>query len=282
LVGNAFTKPDLQAHAAAAILIEPWGMDRRGALIAIAIAALVGLVFGFFPQLDLEISAAFFDPVPEKWLLHWPLDWWLRRAASWLIALIAAPAIVALVLKLIMPHRPMLVPARAALLMIVTLALGPGLVANVILKDNWGRPRPVGVTQFGGKEQFQPWWDPRGSCDKNCSFVAGEPSGAFWTLAPAALMPPAWRTAAYGFALVFGAAISLVRIAGGGHFFSDVAFGGVFMFLLIWFVHGMIYRWRPTRFEDASVERFIENSAMRWRRALGWIADRVCGRGAKS
>ena len=53
-----------------------------------------------------------------------------------------------------------------------------------------------------------PWWDPRGDCPKNCSFVAGEPSGAFWTLAPAALTPPAWRALAYGASLAFGACIA--------------------------------------------------------------------------
>jgi lipid A 4'-phosphatase len=257
-------------------------MDRKGALIALALAGLVGLVCGFFPQLDLHIAAAFFDPVTESWWLNGPPERWLRRAISVLITLIAAPAIVALVVKLLKPDRPMLVPGRAAILMVVTLALGPGLITNTILKDNWGRPRPLGMLQFGGEDQFRPWWDPRGTCDKNCSFVAGEPSGAFWTLAPAALMPPAWRAAAYGAALTFGAAVGLVRMAGGGHFFSDVAFAGVFTFLLIWLVHGFIYRWQPTRFEDASVERVIEKEAMRWHRVFGWIANRVRNRGAKS
>ena len=101
----------------------------------------------------------------------------------------------------------MFMPARAVVLMIATLALAPGIVANAILKDNWGRPRPFFITEFGGKAEFRPWWDPRGSCEKNCSFIGGEPSGAFWTLAPAALTPPAWRVPAYGAALTFGAAI---------------------------------------------------------------------------
>jgi membrane-associated phospholipid phosphatase len=165
--------------------------------------------------------------------------------------------------------------------MIVTLGLGPGLVANVILKDNWGRPRPIYVTQFGGDEQFRPWWDPRGTCDKNCSFVAGEPSGAFWTLAPAAVTPPAWRALAYGAALMFAAWIGFVRIAGGGHFLSDVIFAGVFVFLVIWLVHGLIYRWRPTRIEDATVEGFLEDSTLRCRRALRWIVDRLRPKDAK-
>ena len=188
------------------------GMNRKGALIALAVAALAGLVFALFPEFDLLISARYFDSTTGSWWLVGPPGPWLRRAAAWTIALIVAPAVVALVVKFILPRRPMLMPGRAALLMVVTLALGPGLVTNTILKDNWSRPRPYGMVQFGGEEHFFPWWDPRGTCDKNCSFVAGEPSGAFWTLAPAALTPPAWRAAAYGAALTFGAAVGFLRV----------------------------------------------------------------------
>ena len=136
--------------------------------------------------------------------------------------------------------------------------MGPGIVVNVIMKDYSGRPRPMYVTEFGGKDQFLPWWDMRGPCTKNCSFVAGEPSGAFWTMAPAAVAPPHWRAAAYGAALVFGAAVGVLRMSAGGHFFTDVVFGGVVIFLVIWLVHGLLYRWRATRLTDAGIERVLE------------------------
>jgi lipid A 4'-phosphatase len=134
----------------------------------------------------------------------------------------------------------MLIPGRAALFMIVTLALGPGVLANGILKEHSARMRPEDVVQLGGSERFTPWWDPRGPCQENCSFIAGEPSGAFWTLAPAALTPPPWRALAYAGALAF---------------------------------HGLIYRWRPTRLSDAMVERPLERIGKAVRDALG-----ACGR----
>jgi membrane-associated PAP2 superfamily phosphatase len=185
----------------------------------------------------------------------------LRRAAAWLVALVAAPAFVALLVKLALPHRPMLIPGRAAVLIITTLALAPGLLTNVILKDHWGRPRPIDVTQFDGTDRFVPWWDPRGDCPSNCSFVGGEASGAFWTLAPAVLCPPQWRALATGAALAFGAAVGVLRMAGGGHFFTDIVFAGVFTFLIVWVVHGLLYRWRATRITDAAVERLIARMA---------------------
>ena len=65
-----------------------------------------------------------------------------------------------------------------------------------------------------------------------------------------------------GAALIFGAAVGVLRMAGGGHFFTDVVFAGVFTFLIVWLVHGLLYRWRATQIADATVvERLIERIA---------------------
>jgi membrane-associated PAP2 superfamily phosphatase len=220
------------------------------------VAIVVGALFGVYPQLDLAISAFFYDPHAglfkvnaQPWVNH------ARDAARYLIALLVAPAFLSVAGKILLPRRRMPVGGRAALLLIAALALGPGLLTNAILKDNWPRSRPIDVTELGGADRFVPWWDPRGECPANCSFVAGEASGAFWTLAPAALAPPQWRAAAYAGALTFGAAVSALRVAGGGHFFTDVVFAGVFTFLLIWVLHGLIFRWPATRLTDDAVER---------------------------
>jgi lipid A 4'-phosphatase len=234
-------------------------MNRTGLLIALGLGAAVGLLLGMFPKLDLDLVRPFFDPAAGGfWISFNPVFNGLRDLSRLIVTIVAAPAVLAIVGKLILPRRPMLVPGRAAVLMTATLALGPGLVTNLILKNHWGRPRPIDVTAFAGDQQFVPWWDPRGACLENCSFVAGEPSGAFWTLAPATLTPPAWRPLGYGVAIVFGAGVGLVRIAGGGHFFSDVVFSGIFTFLIVWLMHGCIFRWRATRITDRAVERALE------------------------
>ncbi len=233
-------------------------MNRVGLVTALAIAAVVGALFAVYPRLDIDISALFynrqinlFDVNVQPWVIH------SREAARWLITLLVAPACFAVIGKLIMPRRRMLIGGRAALFLIATLALGPGVLTNLILKDHWGRARPIDVTELGGTFRFTPWWDPRGDCPTNCSFVAGEPSGAFWTLAPAALVPPQWRLIAYGGALTFGVAVGLLRIAGGAHFFTDVVFAGVLMFLLIWITHGVLFRWRIKRASDEAIEGFL-------------------------
>jgi membrane-associated PAP2 superfamily phosphatase len=254
-------------------------MNRTGLVIALLVGLGVGVVFGVYPQLDIAISRLFFDETLRVFPTQYSLvARHLREVFTYTTVLLVAPAFIALLIKIVLPRRRMLIAGRAALFLIATLALAPGVMANLILKENWGRPRPVEVTAFGGPEQFVPWWDPRGTCEKNCSFVAGEGAGGFWTLAPAALAPPAWRPLAYGAALLFGAAAGGLRLSGGAHFFSDVAFSGVFTFLIIWLMHGLIYRWR-TRITDEQVEAAIERVALPPHLALVRTIERLRGRG---
>lgn len=239
-------------------------MNRTGLLIALAVAAVVGVVFGLYPELDLRLAQPFYeiDRGGNKFGLRTDeMLIMVRESAMWLITAIALVPGLALFIKFVRPRTKLKVPGRAIVFMLTTLALAPGLFANIILKDNWGRPRPIDVPQFGGTEPFKAWWDPRGVCPKNCSFVTGDGSGAFWTMAPAALAPPAWRPAAYAAAIAFGAGVGVLRMSFGGHFFTDVVFAGVFAFIIIWLVHGWLYRWPRTRTTDEAIESRIERVA---------------------
>ncbi len=239
-------------------------MNRAGLIIALVIAAAVGVLFGRFPQLDLMISAPFSAMIigGTHFSAHVDLRYLLARDMGlWVGTAIIIAVVAALVLKLLLPRRRLLLSGRAIVFLMATIALGPGLLVNVTLKDHWARPRPIDVTLFGGTDRFVAWWDPRGECEKNCSFVSGDVAGAFWTIAPAALVPPPWRALAYGAALALGTGMAALRIVMGGHFFTDTVFAGVFTFLIIWMVHGLIYRWPRTRLSDDGVERAIERLA---------------------
>jgi lipid A 4'-phosphatase len=257
-------------------------MNRTGLVIALAVGAVVGVVFGIYPQLDIAISRPFYDPARNVFPIIYSLvARHLRDIFNYTTAILVAPAVIAIVLKLILPRRRMLIPGRAAIFLVATIALAPGLMANVILKENWNRPRPVEVTELGGDLKFVPWWDPRGTCETNCSFVAGEGSGGFWTFAPAALAPPAWRPLAFAAAFLFGAAAGGLRLFAGAHFFSDVAFSGVFTFLIVWLVYALIYRWPATRITDEQVERAIEKMVLpvqdRVLRLISWRSGSKAG-----
>ena len=74
---------------------------------------------------------------------------------------------------------------RAVIFLIATIAIGPGLIVNLGLKDHWRRPRPTQTQEFNGPSPFRPWYETNGDCKKNCSFVRGEASTGFWMVAPA-------------------------------------------------------------------------------------------------
>jgi len=252
-------------------------MNRTGLLIAVFIAAAVGGIFAIRPELDLKIARPFFEIAVGSNTFAMrinPTVMLLREGAMWIVTALIIPPIVALVLKLVLPRRPLLISARAILFLVVTLAVAPGIVTNVILKDYWGRPRPIDVTQFNGEQHFVPWWDPRGDCPGNCSFISGDVSAAFWTIAPAALAPAPVRPLAYAAALTFGAGVGFLRIAMGGHFFGETVFAGVVTFLIIWVVHGFIYRWPRTRLSDEALERMLERIAEPGYRVLSGLFGR--------
>jgi lipid A 4'-phosphatase len=248
-------------------------MNRTGLFIALALALVVGLLFGIYPELDLKLAALFYDPATKSFPLKLnTLAAVARDGAMWISWGLALPPIVALAIKLMWPDRPLLMSGRAIVFLLVTLILSAGVLTNLTFKSYWGRPRPVVVTQFNGDMQFMPWWDPRGGCGRNCSFFSGEGATAFWTFAPAALAPPAWRPLAYAAATLFGVITSVLRMAFGGHFFTDVAAAGLVTFLVVWLAYAMIYRWPSTLLSDARIDAALTRLAwpgyrlrQRWR-----------------
>ena len=247
-------------------------MNRSGLLIALALALVIGLLFGIYPELDLKLAALFYDGATRTFPLKLNAMAALARdGAMWIAWGIALPAIVALAVKLVRPDRPLLISGRAITFLLVTLTLSAGILTNLTFKTYGGRPRPVAVTQFNGDLPFVPWWDPRGGCARNCSFFSGEGATAFWTFAPAALTPPAWRPLAYVAATAFGVGTSALRMAFGGHFFTDVAAAGLVTFLVVWLVHGYIYRWPRTRLSDKAIDAALARFGWPgyvWRRRL--------------
>jgi lipid A 4'-phosphatase len=248
-------------------------MNRTGLFVALSLALVIGLVFGIFPELDLKLASLFYDAQTRSFPLK--LNWLAqvaRDGAMWVAWGIATPAIAALIIKLVRPDRPLLMSGRAIVFLLLTLTLSAGVFTNLTFKSYWGRPRPVLVTEFGGDLPFVAWWDPRGQCGRNCSFFSGEGATAFWTFAPAALTPPAWRPLAYAAATLFGVATSVLRMAFGGHFFTDIAAAGLVTFVVIWLAHGYLYRWPRTKLSDDAIDAALTRFAwpgfrlmQRWR-----------------
>ena len=132
------------------------------------------------------------------------------------------------------------------LYLVLCLGVGPGLVTNTLLKDQWGRARPAQIVEFGGSKTFTPPLLPADQCARNCSFVSGEAASMFAVFYAVALIVPHWSVATMIAGTIVGLAAGLVRVAQGGHFLSDVVFAGVFMALIAAGLHRLMFG-RPRR-----------------------------------
>jgi lipid A 4'-phosphatase len=184
-----------------------------------------------FPGIDLATSALFYEPGHGFFLGDALPVRLVRAAVPYLIgATVFAGAV------LLATRR-----WRDGAVLLLAVALGPGLVVNVVFKDHWGRARPAQIEQFGGTARFTRPFVPSDQCATNCSFPAGDPAAGF-VLAAAGMMiaAPRRRRTAIGGSIGLGALIGVVRLAQGGHFFSDVLASGYLVFAIAWALHRWI------------------------------------------
>lgn len=159
---------------------------------------------------------------------------------------------------------------KMAVYLLLVMALGPGLIVNTLLKDQWGRPRPRDLTEFGGKYRYEaPLEIDPASPGK--SFPCGHATMGYFFFAPALLLRP--RKKLYGLltgigAVVFGTLIGIARMAQGGHFASDVIWAGI----LVWLVAaGLYYVLRlDTRPFSNTLKRRAKKLGAVWK-ALIWL-----------
>ena len=191
--------------------------------VLLGIAAVTTAISLIGPNIDLAIASLFYDPATRQFAASNPYLAGLREYG--MISVGTCIGVIGLAMVRLLPWRLPSIPARSAIALTLSLILGPGILVNGILKPYGGRPRPAELTQFGGNLHYVDWWNPNGACDGNCSFISGESATAAWMFGPAMVVPPPWRAAAIGAAAAFTLAISLLRVAGGAHFFTDALFG---------------------------------------------------------
>lgn len=209
-------------HKASAILIDS-RPSRRFFDFMVPLAILLALTALFrATELDLKLSAYFYTP-EEGWkYASAAVCSFLYQYGAWpglALSIFAGIVFVAgLFLKGLSIYR------KQAMFFVLLLALGPGLIVNVVLKDHAGRPRPREVTVFGGSSQFLQVLDP-GDPGEGQSFPSGHAAMGFFLAAPYFVLrrsSPGWVAAWLLLGLAAGSAIGIVRMAQGAHFASDI------------------------------------------------------------
>jgi lipid A 4'-phosphatase len=240
--------------------------------VYVALAALTLALFAVRPDLDLAIAHRFYDGggfIGQAALEKFGRD--VFRVTPFVVLALYA----ALWLAKRYGRWDRWAPSgRAMVFLIATLAIGPGVVVNLSLKDHWHRPRPINTQGFNGSAEFKPWYDGSGECKKNCSFVSGEAATGFWMVAPASVLPPPVRGPAIVLAFAFGAGASLLRMAFGGHYVSDVLLGGLVTLIIVELARILIW----PRGEDPSLPDADESGGGNGRTAAEVVATALGSR----
>lgn len=235
---------------------------RPGLLPLFALTAFSGLVAAFvfvgFPGIDIAVAALFYND-KGAFIFNYPgIGWTFRGLFLWLSWIAGLAAVAGVILAAFWKRNLLTLNFPKWLYLGLCLALGPALVANLILKDNWGRARPFHVQQFGGKQTFTPVLMHSDQCRKNCSFVSGEASSMYMLFFALAMLSRRRRLRLLLGGVVAGTAAGAVRMAQGGHFLSDVIFSGIIMALVAEGLYWLLFhRLGDTLAEDGPVHRTL-------------------------
>lgn len=200
--------------------------------VGIAVAAVLSvLLLWVRPEVDLLVSTAFYragegflgDHNPVVQAVHRSVPLILRAAAIGLFIALFAYTI---------QHGDAGRRRRCQVgYLIVAMALGPGLLIDVVLKDNWGRARPSKIVEFGGDRAFSAPLRPTNQCEDNCSSASGHAAVGYYLVSLGFLGGAAARRRWTLIGFVAGTLLGLARVSQGGHFFSDI----LISFYAIWF-----------------------------------------------
>lgn len=208
-------------------------------------AVLVTVLF-WLTNLDIAVSRLFFDRTTATFDES---SFWLfiHNYMNLLPIAIFLVSIIVLCGKLFV--EKLCIYRKKALLCILVMVIGPGLIVNGVFKANWGRPRPREIQQFGGTESFVPvlMIGPRKPCNEEKLDLLGEiltvvgierqrhesfPSGhtalAFYMIVLYLVFyQNKMRRSLLVLGGIYGLIMGMSRIATGHHFLSDVIWSGI-------------------------------------------------------
>ena len=170
-------------------------MNRIALAVVLGVGIVVGVIFGVYPQLDLKLAALFYDPATHRFIAFG--DWVDLRSGCGDVADYVSRRPGGLCDRR-QTHHAAAAHADSRPCGAVSECLAGGRTVPPGQRDLEGS---LGAHAAGGHgsvrrgEKITAWWDPTGPCPDNCSFIAGEPSAAFWTFAPASLRAAAMAAA---------------------------------------------------------------------------------------
>ena len=205
------------------------------------------VAFTVMPDFDLGVSHYFYDSSSGKFLGNIYKIFSYTQDFTSIVAFTIAISLISIVGYCLIFKKEFLRQRwKVYVFLLIAFILGPGLMVNIVLKDNWGRPRPRQIVEFGGSNDYRSPFDPSFVRKSGSSFVCGDASVGFFFFSLALLSR---KRKWLWLSCIAGALIGSGRILQGAHFFSDVLFSG----WVVWFCSHILY----TLFFEYETERPI-------------------------
>jgi lipid A 4'-phosphatase len=233
--------------------------DRLWMTVEAAVLLTAGILAAWLFErhpIDLAVAHLFYDPADTR---HGGWPWadvgWVKFVNDRLITIMTIGATVGTALLWLLGGRRDRRWRFAGMVLFLSLAIGPGLIVNGVLKSAWGRPVPRDVVDFGGHHAYRHISNPgisgppeRGGDGR--SFPSGHVSIAAWTSAFYFLLRrrrPRLAASALAGALALSALVAFTRMAAGRHFISDVVWSAIIVLSVNWVVYHTLDWWRSRR-----------------------------------
>jgi membrane-associated PAP2 superfamily phosphatase len=203
-------------------------------LLIIGVIAVASTAVFWLTDLDIRVSALFHNalhpdgPWPRAGAPLWMALYRIDTHLTVVLAIIAGALVITGALSGRDRRRVVY-----GLFIILSVALGAGLIVNNTLKEYWGHPRPAEIVEFGGSGRYAPPWAKRPSGEGE-SFPSGHAAIAFSYIVFYFILriprPGLARVFFWG-ALFLGCLMGLGRMIQGRHFLSDVLWAAYIPYL---------------------------------------------------
>ncbi len=206
--------------------------------ISLVIFGVLTSILVIFPNLDIVISNIFYCKESASFCYKYqPIIRFFYVIISNITKLFLFLCFVYILYLLIKYNNIKIILKSSVIFLLISALIGPGIIVNSLLKNNFGRARPRNIVEFSGYKQFTPAFVVSDQCNKNCSFACGHASVGFYITIIAYIVNSRYFNRFYILGLLFGVLVGISRIVMWGHFASDVTSAA----FIVLFLNHLIY-----------------------------------------